>query len=273
MTIIAISNQKGGVGKTTTTFHLARASALAGKRVLVVDMDPQGNASSALAASQLVDGQAGIADALSSRSSLNLSDVLVPTVWDAVTLAPSGGDALAGVRDELTGVQAGREQRLRRAIADLVDDYDLVLIDCPPSLDQLSINALTAANAVLVVTQAKLWSSSGLAHLLKTIDQVRDYYNPRLHLAGILVNLHDANTVSAQRWLDELETVCNNRGLPLLLPLIPRRVVIADAAEAALGLDQWAPPQADLQRIYDAHLGKLLDDGNAGKTGEKEDQR
>lgn len=258
MRIIAVCNQKGGVGKTTSTFHLARAAALSGLRTLVVDMDPQGNVSAALSRDLIVDGQAGVADALSSRSDLPLSSVLVPSVWENVTIAPSGGDVLAGVRDELTGVQAGREQRLRRELASLEDDYDLVLIDCPPSLDQLSINALTAADSVMVVTQSKLWSSSGLAHLLETIDQVRDYYNSRLVVAGILVNLHDAQTLSARRWLDELGTACQARRLPLLDPPIPRRVVIADTAEAACGLDEWTPPQSDLQAIYASHLAALL---------------
>ncbi|MBB6335122.1 MAG: ParA family protein [Schaalia hyovaginalis] len=271
MTIIAISNQKGGVGKTTTTFHLARAAARSGARVLVVDMDPQANLSAALAADGIVDGQAGVADALSARSPLTLANVLVPTVWEGVTLAPSGGDALAAVRDELIGVQAGREQRLRRAIASVGQVFDLVLVDCPPSLDQLSINALSAADAVLIVTQAKLWSSSGLAHLLETISQVGEYYNSGLKVAGVLVNLHEGQTVSARHWLDELEAACAARGLPLLLPAIPRRVVIADAAEAALGLDQWTPPQMDLQDLYESHLEALLANagthGKAGKSG------
>lgn len=268
MKTIAVCNQKGGVGKSTSTFHLARAAHCAGLRTLVVDMDPQGNVSTALTRDLLVDGQAGTADALSTRSAFTLQSVLVPSVWDMVMLAPSGGDMLAGVRDELVGVQAGREQRLRLALEPLDNTYDLAFIDCPPSLDQLSINALTAADAVLVVTQAKLWSSSGLAHLLDTIHQVRDYYNPDLKIAGILVNLHDTHTVSAKRWLEELTTACTTRQLPLLSPPIPRRVVIADSAEAACGLDQWTPPHADLHRIYTTHLHTLLHTLEASTNGQ-----
>lgn len=250
MKTTAICNQKGGVGKSTTAFHLARAAALAGLRTLVVDLDPQGNISAALATDVLPDDAVGVADALSARSDERLGTVLVDTVWPGVELAPTVGDTLALVRDELVVAGAGREGRLRAELAALAGDYDLVLIDCPPSLDQLTINALAAADEVIIVTQSKLWSATGLAHLLDTVSAVRTHYNPGLEVAGIVVNQHHATTTSGAHWLGELQAAAGERGIRILGRPIPRRVVIADAVEASIGLDQWPANTAELEDLY-----------------------
>lgn len=250
MTIISLCNQKGGVGKSTTTFHLARAATLAGERVLVIDMDPQGNITQALAREPLPDDTPGVADALSTRSPETLASVILPAVWDNVHLAPTTGEALAVVRDELVIAGAGREGRLRAALAEVTGLFDLVLIDCPPSLDQLTINALTAADGVLIISQSKQWSANGLAHLLGTITAVNTYYNPDLRILGIIVNQHDAQTNSGSHWLTELHTAATVRGLHVLTPPVPKRVVIADAVEASIGLDQYPGTPKELSEIY-----------------------
>lgn len=250
MKTIAVANQKGGVGKSTTTFHLARAALLAGLRCLVVDLDPQGNLSASLVAEPLPDDAVGVADALSLRSDERLATVLVDTVWPGVDLAPTVGDNLALVRDELVVAGAGREGRLRAELTALAGDYDLALIDCPPSLDQLTINALTAADDIIVVTHSKLWSSTGLAHLLNTIRAVKEHYNPGLEIAGIVVNQHDATTTSGAHWLGELQAAAEERELAILGKPIPRRVVIADAVEASMGLDQWPTNTVEIEDQY-----------------------
>lgn len=256
MLTIAITNQKGGVGKTTTTYHLARAASLRGLRVLVIDLDPQGNLSDSLA--ELEEQQAGMADALSTRSECGLGDVIVPTNWDRVYLAPSGADALAAVRDELVTVAFGRERRLAAQLETVEDVFDLVLIDCAPALDTLTANALAVADGVLVVTQSRLYSASGLAHLLDAVEAARAYYNPGLRVAGVLVNQHKGRTRQGAYWLDELSTACRERGLMLLDPPVPDMVAISDAAEAGVGLDEWAGNTADLCALYDAHLASVL---------------
>lgn len=256
--ILALCNQKGGVGKSTTTFHLARAAVLAGKRVLVVDNDPQGNLTAVATADPVDEDQAGLADVLSSRTSETVRDVIVAGVWPGMDVVPTIGATLGFVRDELVIAGAGREVRLRQALADVADDYDLILIDSAPSLDQLTINALTAANGVVVVTHSKQWSLSGLAQLLDTIDNVREYYNAALCVAGIIVNQHEAGTVSGQTWLDELNVAAETRGLPVLSPTIPKRVVISDATEAARGLDEWGSAEAStIGAIYSGHLASI----------------
>ena len=253
--IIALCNQKGGVGKSTTTFHLARAAVLSGKRVLVVDNDPQGNLTSVAAADVVEDEQAGLADVLSARAPETVRDVVVPGVWPGMDVLPTSGVTLGFVRDELVIAGAGREGRLREALAQVADDYDLVLIDCAPSLDQLTINGLAAATAVVVVTHSKLFSANGLAQLLDTISTVRQYYNPTLSVAGIIVNQHEERTVSGQTWLDELHGAANSRGLSVLTPPIPKRVVVSDATEAAKGLDEWGSAEANtLAKVYADHL-------------------
>lgn len=256
--VYALCNQKGGVGKSTTTFHLARAAVRRGRRVLVVDLDPQGNLTSVAAREQVEDDQAGLADALSERAGETIADVIVPGLWDGLDVVPTSGTALGSVRDELVIAGAGRERRLAEALSGVLEDYDLVLIDCAPSLDQLTINGLTAADGVVVVTQSKLWSANGLAQLLSTIEGVRGYYNSRLRVAGIIINQHEEQTVSGRTWRDEVRTAAESRDLHLLEPFIPKRVVIADATEAARGLDEWGGVEAlALADLYDKHLSSI----------------
>lgn len=258
MHVIAIANQKGGVGKTVTTFHLANALAHVGHRVLVVDLDPQANASSLLASPPLVENQAGVANALSTRSDLSLPDIITTTMWERVFLAPSGGEALAAVRDELVIAGPGREARLGEQLALIHEDFDVVLIDCAPALDLLTSNALAAADGVLIVTQSKLLSTTGLAHLLNTISVARHYLNPTLCVVGVLVNMHEAGTVAGSHWIDDVREACRSKGLPLFDPPIPRRVVISDAAEAQMGLDEYPGAPVGLVDLYDAHARTII---------------
>ncbi|MFC4905577.1 ParA family protein [Kocuria oceani] len=256
--ILALCNQKGGVGKSTTTFHLARAAITAGQRVLVVDLDPQGNLTSVAAAEPVPEDQVGLADVLSSRAEETARDVIVSGVWEGLDVLPTTGEALGFVRDELVVAGAGREGRLREALTEVATDYDLILIDCAPSLDQLTINGLTAADAAVVVTQSKLWSANGLAHLLTTIDNVRRYYNPGLTVAGIIVNQHEEHTVAGRHWRQELQEAATARSLTVLTPPVPKRAAIADATEAARGLDEWGTSEATtLAGLYADYLTTL----------------
>lgn len=259
--IVALCNQKGGVGKSTTTFHMARAAVLRGRRVLVVDNDPQGNLTYVAAAEPVEDDRAGLADALSSRASETIRDVIIPGVWPGLDVVPTVGVTLGYVRDELVIAGAGREGRLREALSEVAADYDLILIDCAPSLDQLTINGLTAADSVVVVTHSKLFSSNGLAQLLDTVEDVRRYYNPELSVAGVIVNQHEEQTVSGKTWINGLREAAEARGLSLLQPPIPKRVVISDATEAACGLDEWGSGEgASLASMYDQHLTAIEGD-------------
>ena len=256
--IVAVCNQKGGIGKTTTTFHLARAAVRAGRRVLVVDLDPQGNLTSVAAAEEVPDDQVGLADALSDSTPDALRDVLVAGVWPGLDVVPTSGATLGSVRDELVIAGAGREGRLRQALAEVAEDYDLILIDCAPSLDQLTINGLTAADRAVVITHSKLFSSNGLGQLLSTVEAVRAHYNASLRVAGVLINQHEEQTVSGRTWGEELHAACEARGLRVLDPPVPKRVVVSDAIEAARGLDEWGSAEATaLSGLYSGHLTTL----------------
>ncbi|WP_313716490.1 ParA family protein [Arsenicicoccus bolidensis] len=257
---LTVANQKGGVGKTTTTFHLARAAVVADQRVLVVDADPQGNFTSVGAREPLEDDEVGLADALSGRSAMTMRDVIVPGIWPGLDVVPTTGDQLSDVRDELVIAKTGRESRLRNALSEVRDDYDLILVDALPGIDQLLVNALTAADGVLIVTHTKLFSSNGLAALLRTISDVQTYYNPSLRVAGILANEHQASTRAAAAWSAEIDKAAQGLDLHLLRPFVPKSQIISDAVEAARGLDEWPERASDaraLAAIYAAHLKTL----------------
>lgn len=233
MKTVAVCNQKGGVGKSTMAYHLANTLARSGKRVLVVDSDPQGNITLAMTKEPLGEDSLGLAHVLSESTNVPLADVVVPTVFEGVDLIPTTGDALNIVRNELVVAGAAREFRLRSALSSVADigRWDVCLVDCPPSLDQLTINALTAADSTVVVTHARLWSAQGLAKLLTNVELIRQAYNPILRVEGILANQVEAQTSAAKHWLKEVTLFAKESGVKMLYPLVPKRVGIADAVE------------------------------------------
>jgi chromosome partitioning protein len=187
--------QKGGVGKTTNVINLARAAALLGLRVLVVDLDPQGNTTDALALEDLPGDSVSIADAIIPHEPMPLREVIVKTIWPGVDLAPVTSDeALTEAENMIAASKHGREFRLREALEPVLGDYDLVLIDNAPALGLLLVNALAAVDdedvpeVVLVVMEADRWSTKGLAALRKTIEGVQRYTNCHLRWAGVLIS-------------------------------------------------------------------------------------
>lgn len=261
--IIAVSNQKGGVGKTTTTYHLTRAAQLQGLRVLVIDADPQGNLTEALGGDNVADDQAGLADVLSQQTNLPLRDVAVPSLWEGVDLIPTKGEGLSVVGTELMASSTGREFRLRNALTVALEElgeggYDLVLIDCPPAIDQLTINAMVAADGALIVTHTRLWSMEGLTRLLGNVADIAQYYNPELSVAGIVVNQHEKATTNALSRKLQLERAVEEMGLSIFEPVVPKRTVIGDAPEAGVGLDAYGADAKPLAAIYDRYVSRLM---------------
>ena len=229
---IACANQKGGVGKTTTVVNLASQLVQAGDRVLVIDFDPQGNATSglgidraALAGSvydSVIDGQP-------------LESVIIATAA-GMDLAPSA-IALAGAEIELATVE-GRERRLHRLLQPIAARYDLILIDCPPSLGLLTVNALTAADTVLIPLQSEYYALEGLSQLLATIDLVRDHLNPRLAIDGVVLTMADGRTnLSA----DVAAEARRHLGGIVYTTVIPRSVRLSEAPSHGLPIDRYAP--------------------------------
>ena len=230
---IACANQKGGVGKTTTVVNVGTYLALAGHRVLIVDVDPQGNATSGLGVNRsgldltLYEAMTGAAA---------LRDVIVPTGITNLWIVPSSV-GLAGAEMELAPTDQ-RERRLGRLLAEVAADYDYLLLDCPPSVGLLTVNALTAADAVLIPIQCEYYALEGLTQLIATVNLVRDNLNPDLEIKGVVLTMYDARTnLSA----DVAAEVRRHLGAAVFDTIVPRSIRLSEAPSFGLPIAMHRP--------------------------------
>jgi chromosome partitioning protein len=242
--IAAFLNQKGGVGKTTVTLGLASAAAQAGDRVLVVDLDPQGSSTWALGHDPSAD-EPSTADVLgASRVPANILMSKWGLEVDLVPASPS-----------LQDHEAGKPKRLRRALRHVAGDYDAVLIDCPPSLGNLTINGLIAADLALVVVEPAALGLRGIAAVADAIDEVWDSHNPDLELAGVIVNKVPAISSEAERRYDELARIVGRK--TIWQPSIPQRVIVNQAIGERRPIHSFGARSAEVSDAFDTLWTKL----------------
>lgn len=249
--IIALCNQKGGVGKTTSTINLGAALAECGRRVLLVDLDPQGALSAGVGAA-LNDLRSTIYDLIAGSAS-QIDEVLIKTHVDNVDLLPSNID-LSAAEIQLVH-EVGREHSLRRVLEPVRDRYDYILIDCQPSLSLLTVNALACADGVIVPMECEFFSLRGVALLTDTMDKVRDRLNPRLSLFGIVVTMFDQRLLHSRQVMARVAEVFGDR---VYETVISRTVRFPDATIAGEPITTWAPRSVGAEQ-YRALAREVID--------------
>ena len=251
--IMAIANQKGGVGKTTTTINLSAALAEKGKKVLVIDMDPQGNTTSGLGLDKN-NQKYTVYDLLLGEASIE--ECIVREVFDNLDVLPSNVD-LSGSEIELIGVER-KEYILKENVRQVKDDYDYIIIDCPPSLSMLTINAMTTADTILVPIQCEYYALEGLSQLIYTISLVKERLNPELEIEGVVFTMYDARTNLS---LQVVENVKGYLKQNIYKTIIPRNVRLAEAPSHGLPINIYDPRSAGAE-AYRALAEEVIANGD-----------
>jgi chromosome partitioning protein len=252
--IIAMCNQKGGVGKTTTAINLASALAGYGRKVLVVDFDPQGALSAGLG---VVAHDIKTIYDLMVEKDLRVQDVILPTGVKNLDVIPANID-LSAAEVQLVN-EVAREQILARVLRPVTDNYDVVIIDCQPSLGLLTVNALTAAHGVLIPLNCEFFALRGVALLIETIEKVRDRLNPAIKLDGILATMYDPRTLHAREVVERLYEAFGDQ---VFDTIVHRTVKFPDATIAAVPITEFAPT-SDAAEYYRTVARELVSRGNA----------
>jgi chromosome partitioning protein len=254
--VIAFANQKGGVGKTTTTITIGASLAELGYRVLIIDLDPQGNASTGLGVNSR-DLDATIYDVLLRDE--KLENCVEPTAIKNLFIAPSNLD-LAGADIELVS-EMGREQRLKKAIESIIDQYDYILLDCPPSLGLLTVNGLTAATEVFVPIQCEYFALEGLGQLLRSVDRVSQVLNPTLEVTHIACVMYTHTTLSD----DVVREVREHFGDKVCKAVVPRSVRVAEAPSHGKPITVF-DPTSTASKAY-REIAKEISGGTSNRAG------
>lgn len=226
--IISVANQKGGVGKTTTTVNLGSSLAFMGKKILLVDIDAQGNATSGMGIRK-PDVTKDIYDVLVNE--VPIQEAIVPSSREGLDIVPATLQ-LAGAEIELTSMMA-RESRLKLALNEVKDQYDYILIDCPPSLGHLTINAFTASDSILIPVQCEYYALEGLSQLLNTVRLVQKHFNPELEIEGVLLTMYDARTNLGAEVVEEVRRYFQEK---VYETIIPRNVRLSEAPSHGMSI-------------------------------------
>ena len=262
---IACANQKGGVGKTTTVINLGTYLAIAGLRVLIVDVDPQGNATSGLGIDRSNLGGT-LYDVLT--GSMAVGEVILPTPVDGLRIIPSS-ISMAGAEVELAPTEQ-RERRLARLLVPLAGDFDYILLDCPPSLGLLTVNALTAADAVLIPLQCEFYALEGLTQLIATVNLVRDNLNPNLEIKGVVLTMADARTNLSAEVSAEAR---RHLGAVVFDTVVPRNVRLSEAPSFGLPIALYRPDSKGADAYAALATEFLARAGSGGAASPTDEQR
>lgn len=247
--IISVANQKGGVGKTTTTVNLGACLAYDGKKVLLIDSDAQGNATSGLGVRK-PDVKQDIYDVLVNE--VSIKETIIKTSRENLSIVPATLQ-LAGAEIELTSMMA-RESRLKSALAEVSDEYDFILVDCPPSLGHLTINAFTASDAILIPVQCEYYALEGLSQLLNTVRLVQKHFNPGLEIEGVLLTMYDARTNLGAEVVEEVRRYFQEK---VYDTIIPRNVRLSEAPSHGKPIIDYDPRSKGAE-VYQALAKEVL---------------
>lgn len=253
--IIAIANQKGGVGKTTTAVNLAAALAANGKKTLLIDLDPQGNATSGLGINKN-ELEKTVYEVI--RDEDDIKDIIIPEVFENLSLLPANRD-LSGAEIELMTVER-MQYIMKDKIGTIADHYEFIIIDCPPALGMLTVNAMTAANSVVVPIQCEFYALDGLTQLMYTIELIQQSLNPDLYVEGVVFTMYDSRTNLS---LQVVENVKDYLKQKIYKTIIPRNVRLAEAPSHGLPINLYDPKSVGAES-YQLLAQEVIENENGG---------